>query len=115
MESSEQSDQILAEAESLRFSDGTIKIVPLSNGNWAVYGLSHEPIVILDSLDENRIREISLHCFEYGRKQKTRLTTAEARFYGEPEDRNFIRDLRRANREPTALRQARETFEALDL
>lgn len=99
MESSEQLDPILAEAKRLHFSDGTIKILPLSSGHWAIYGLGHEPIVILDSLDAKRIREISLHCAEYGRTQKAR----------------FIRDPKRFHREPTTLRQARETFEALDL
>lgn len=116
MEQSEQLDQLLAEAESLRFSDGIIKIIPLSNGRWALFGLSHEPPRILNSLDLEAIQQLSKTCLEYGRKQKARhISTAEARFYGEPKDRDFVRDLRRSNREPTALRQAREVFEALEL
>ena len=89
----------LAEAERLRYSDGIIKLIRLSSGNWAIYGHEKAP-TILDELHFNPIalEEISVASTTYGRIQKARY--AEARFHGEPDNKTFARDIRRAARPP---------------
>ena len=87
------------EAERLRYSDGVIKVLLLSSGAWAIYGHEKTPI-ILDELHPDSLAQISVAASHYGRIRKARY--AEARFHGEPNDKQFARDIRRANRLPTS-------------
>lgn len=87
----------LTEAETLRFTSGKVGIIPLSSGAWAIYGHA-STLTILPELDPDQIRKLSQAAQEYGTRQKALyISTKEAQFYGEPDDRTFIRDIRRAN------------------
>lgn len=105
------------EAERLRFSDGALRLVPLTSGSWAIFGYANSLDIIpaLDAEGEEVLREISRRAVEYGKRQKARyISTAEARFYGEPDDRQWTRDRKRASRPTRPERVAGVTVETME-
>jgi hypothetical protein len=64
-------------AERLRFSDAVIKILPLADGNFALYGAANEIVIVTSPADLGLIaREVSDAATAYGRQQKARFAIA---------------------------------------
>jgi len=79
-------------ALSRRYGNSTVMVLPLDSGRFAIFGRDGQIHTILDdapSADELRTLSSAL-------AQKLASRTAEARFYGEPDDKVLTRDFRQA-------------------
>lgn len=105
------------EALSIRHGSGTITIVPLKSNRFAILGQDGQIHAIVDEApDSNSLRAISQALKT--KLQKRPFSTAEARFYGEPNDRTRARDARRRSQEAPRKPEdpnAEVEVEAMDL
>jgi hypothetical protein len=88
------------EADSIRYGNRTILLVPLSSGNLAIFGRDFQLHTILT--DAPTTAELQRLSEELNTKLAQRLRLdAELRFYGEPTPRQQARDLRQSVRRRT--------------
>ena len=82
------------EALSRAQGNATVMIYPISSGGIAIFGRDFRLHAIIEDneLTAEKIREFSI-TLEQKIKQKLKFN-AESRFYGEPNDKQFARDLR---------------------
>jgi hypothetical protein len=92
------------QALSRKYGNASIILLPLDNGDIAVFDRSFQLHTILDSSDESisfdQIASLSKIFFA-----KLTSRAAEAKFYGEPNDRAYATDLK-ANRTPKFEKRA---------
>lgn len=80
------------EAESVKYGNGCLIIYPLKSGNFAIFDRTFKLRQIVSELPNwDGLNQLS---FVF----KTELTSraAEARFYGEPSDRQFAADIKQS-------------------
>jgi hypothetical protein len=86
------SDPGEVEALRARFSNSIVILLPLSDGRWAIMGADRQLAEILPEIPSaEELTEWSLK-FERSLRAKPSILRAEGAFYGEPSDRDLIRD-----------------------
>ena len=87
------------EAQSRKYTNAIVLVLPLSDGQFAIFGNDR----ILDRIlpeapTSDELRAMSKRFFRNMRRTPE-LLAAEGKFYGEPSPRQLARDLRRAHDE----------------
>lgn len=94
-------DPDVQEALSVRYGNSGIYIIPLRSGRFALISRGFDLHSIVEELPTgDELRNLSRD-FQTILAQRSRLN-AELRFYGEPDDRTLVRDIKTAQR-PKAL------------
>ena len=114
-------DPDVQEALSRRYGNDLVIMLPLSSGNIAIFRRDFELQEILSDFDFDFVGaslydaiKSRAEDFRAALWQKSKNAEA-ARFYGEPQDKDLARDLRRERQGPKILRQPKESGELLDL
>lgn len=68
---------LLAEADKRRYNDGVLRLLPLGDGQWAVYSHSMSVTVMAEPLDMPLLQAMSAQAEEYGRAQRARWLEAK--------------------------------------
>jgi hypothetical protein len=100
------------EGASLAHSNIAVILIPLTSGNIAVVGRDFQVHTILtDAPSMEEIRRLSREI--HAKIMAQARIGAEARFYGEPSERQWARDLKRAAKPTTAI--IKSSIETIDL
>lgn len=68
---------LLVEADKRRYSDGVLRLLPLGDGQWAIYGHAAGVIVMAEPFDMPLLRAMSTQAEEYGKAQRARWIAAK--------------------------------------
>jgi hypothetical protein len=87
------------EALSRKYSNRTLILLPLDNGDVAVFDRGFNLHMVLDSSDESMSFDQMATLSKVFHAQLM-SRTAEARYYGEPDDRSYAKDLKNGRTPP---------------
>lgn len=86
-------DPDVQEALSIKYASGALIVIPLKSGNLALFDKSYQLHEIIPDPSEG-VFNFWANLFRHSAMSRT----AEARFYGEPDDQTFKQDRKKAHR-----------------
>jgi hypothetical protein len=100
-------DPEIQEALSIKYGNGTLLVVPLSSGSLAVFDRSYSLQEIIPDPSDGQFAR-----FSFAFKNALMSKSAEAHYYGEPDDKTWKRDQREAHK--LATRPDKSTLDTSD-